>query len=228
SHFQFNKYTHWSYPVIIDTVNFELTPLEPGDEIAVFDGAYCVGAAEFSGSLPIVINCWKDDLATPNTLDGYLAGNEMSFAWFDVSENSESEFVLPPMTSATKAVDYIGTIQGRFGEGIYARGNLMDGCTNISYLPKQFNIKQNYPNPFNSTTVIPLELPQRSRVTIDLFDVCGRLVWTHNAGVKNAGWPKIHFNASNLASGVYFYRVTATGLERGGRYQDVGKMLLLK
>jgi hypothetical protein len=87
---------------------------------------------------------------------------------------------------------------------------------------------QNYPNPFNPTTAIPLELPQRSRITIDIFDVSGRKVWTIDAGVQNAGRASIHFNASRLSSGVYFYRVTTEGLERGGKYQEVGKMLLLK
>jgi len=51
---------------------------------------------------------------------------------------------------------------------------------------------------------------------------------TIHQGIENAGWPKIRFNSSGLASGMYFSRVTAEGLERGGRFTDVGKMLLLK
>ena len=51
---------------------------------------------------------------------------------------------------------------------------------------------------------------------------------TIHQGIENAGWPKIRYNASALASGMYFYRVTAEGLERGGHFADVSKMLLLK
>jgi hypothetical protein len=47
-------------------------------------------------------------------------------------------------------------------------------------------------------------------------------------GVQNAGWPKIGYNASALSSGMYFCRVTMEGLERGGKYQSVGKMVVLK
>ncbi|RJP82230.1 MAG: T9SS C-terminal target domain-containing protein [Candidatus Zixiibacteriota bacterium] len=87
---------------------------------------------------------------------------------------------------------------------------------------------QNYPNPFNPDTVIPLELPQRSKVTIELFNLRGQSLGLIYEGTENAGWPKIRYDASALASGVYFYQVTAEGLEQGGKYQNVGKMLLLK
>jgi len=76
--------------------------------------------------------------------------------------------------------------------------------------------------------VIPLELPQRSKVTIELFNLRGQSLGLIYEGTENAGWPKIRYDASALASGVYFYQVTAEGLEQGGKYQNVGKMLLLK
>ncbi len=95
-------------------------------------------------------------------------------------------------------------------------------------IPHEFAVGRCYPNPFNAETVIPLELPQRSRVIVDIFDVSGRKVWTISTGVQNAGYPRINYNASRLSSGVYFYRITARGLERGDTYQSVGKMLLLK
>ena len=95
-------------------------------------------------------------------------------------------------------------------------------------LPSEFAVGEVYPNPFNAETVIPLELPQRSRIHIELFNVQGRNLGTIYEGTKEAGWPKIRFNAAGLASGVYFYRVIAEGLERGGTYDNVGKMLLLK
>ncbi|MCX6639202.1 MAG: S8 family serine peptidase [bacterium] len=95
-------------------------------------------------------------------------------------------------------------------------------------LPMAFRIGSAYPNPFNATTVIPLELPQRSQVKIELYNLCGQKVAIVFDGVKSAGVAKFNYQATNLASGVYFYKVQATGLERGGTYSEVRKMLLLK
>ena len=94
--------------------------------------------------------------------------------------------------------------------------------------PTEFKLRQNYPNPFNAETVIPLELPQRSHVRVELFNLRGQSLGIIHEANENAGWPRIRFNSSGLASGMYFCRVTAEGLERGGRFTGVSKMLLLK
>jgi len=94
--------------------------------------------------------------------------------------------------------------------------------------PSTFSLQPCYPNPFNHTTIIPLELPERSKVKIQLYNIQGRLVGGVYEGIENAGWPKIKYHAGNLASGVYFCRVAADGLERGGKYDAVNKLLLLK
>jgi len=98
----------------------------------------------------------------------------------------------------------------------------------VIQLPREYKLCQNFPNPFNSATVIPLELPQRSHVKLELFNVKGQRLGLPFEHIYDAGWPKIRFNASKLSSGIYFYRITAEGLERGGHYQNAGKMLLLK
>ncbi len=228
NHFRYMKQTQWSYTVVIDTVDLEDTPMETGDEIGVFDGNLCVGCAIYTGKFPVVISCWKDDISTPGVVDGYIAGNEMIFKWYDVSENSEAVFELPPMTAASEPVDRVIAYSEGFGAGIYALRSMVYGIKGMTYLPKEFNIGQNYPNPFNAETVIPLELPQRSIVRVELYNVRGRYLGTIHEGVENAGWPRIRYNAAHLPSGVYFYRITAEGLERSERYSDIGKMLYLK
>ena len=227
-HFQFKSRTQWWYPVVIDTIGIEdLTP-ESGDEIAIFDADLCVGAAGFAGEYPLVIAAWKDDIATPEVTDGYEAGNEMIFKFFDRSENTEIIFELPPTTMTVKEEVPYAPRQGKFGQGCYARRSLTDGIAQIVQLPKEFKIGQNYPNPFNAETVIPVILPERSRITVYLYDLLGRRVCQVYNGVQNAGNGRIHFNASNLSSGVYFYHVEAEGQERGAKFSDIGKMLLLK
>ncbi|MCX6639688.1 MAG: T9SS type A sorting domain-containing protein [bacterium] len=227
SHFQFTKYTQWSYPVMIDTVDLNQTPMTAGDEIGIFDGDLCVGAGVFQGSFPLVISTWKDDFTTPNILDGYLAGHEMTFVWFDASSNSEITFVLPPTVQASED-DPVAPMHSCFGAGVYALRSMVYGAQSVLQLPTEYKLKQNYPNPFNAVTAIPFDLPQRSKVRVELYNVRGQLVSVLFDGIKPAGYEKIVCSARDFASGVYFYRASAEGLERDGKFNSVGKMLLLK
>ncbi|HEX7344973.1 MAG TPA: T9SS type A sorting domain-containing protein [bacterium] len=227
AHFQYQPYTHWSYPIVIDTVDLGETPLEAGDEIGVFDGDRCVGAKSYQGEFPVVLIAWEDDIATPMEVDGYGFGNPMTFLWYDASENAEVEFTLPPETQALPN-DPVTPSNGGFGIGLYARRSLMEGPSSVTQLPQEYRLRQNFPNPFNAETVIPLELPQRSRVKLEIFNIKGQQLGLPFEHTYDAGWPKIRWNASKLPSGIYFYRITAEGLERGGKFVDAGKMLVLK
>jgi hypothetical protein len=225
-HFKFKAKTHWWYPIEIDSVNFGETPMEAGDEIAVFDGEICVGATAYCDSFPICFAAWKDDIASPGTLDGYLNDHEMTFKWFDVSTNQEITFVPPPTTQAVD--DPVAPTHSGFGRGFYAVRNLVNGVASVNQLPVRFKIGPNYPNPFNATTVIPLELPERSKIRIEIFNLKGQRVGNVYESVENAGYPKLYYDASKLSSGVYFCRVSAEGLERSGKFSGVSKLVLLK
>lgn len=76
-------------------------------------------------------------------------------------------------------------------------------------LPVKFSLYQNYPNPFNSTTKIKYDLPIASKVELKLFDGLGREMNVLINSFQNAGYYEINYNASNLASGVYYYQLTA-------------------
>ncbi|MCX6640698.1 MAG: SBBP repeat-containing protein, partial [bacterium] len=89
-------------------------------------------------------------------------------------------------------------------------------------LPTEYRLSQNYPNPFNPTTTIRYELPTRSQVKLEVFDVSGRLVSTLINGWRKAGSHEVTFDASGLAAGVYVYRLQV------GEYTGVEKMVLLK
>jgi hypothetical protein len=83
-------------------------------------------------------------------------------------------------------------------------------------------LKQNYPNPFNPSTTIEYALPQNAQVTLKVYNVIGQEVKTLANGVEPAGVHSIKFDATNLTSGVYFYRLQA------GSFSQVNRMLLLK
>jgi len=76
-----------------------------------------------------------------------------------------------------------------------------------SNTPKDFNLSQNYPNPFNPVTKINFALPKQGFVTLKIYDITGREVKTLVNEFKQSGYYSIDFNGSNLASGVYFYRI---------------------
>ncbi len=85
-----------------------------------------------------------------------------------------------------------------------------------------YALMQNYPNPFNPSTTIEFEIPARSNVRLTVYDVLGREVASLSNGVHEAGRYSVVWNASNVASGMYFFRLEAD------RFTAVRKMLLLK
>jgi hypothetical protein len=72
---------------------------------------------------------------------------------------------------------------------------------------KDYDLMQNYPNPFNPTTTITYQLPKDGMVTLKIYDAIGTEVTTLVHEYKSTGKYNINFNASGLASGVYFYRL---------------------
>lgn len=87
--------------------------------------------------------------------------------------------------------------------------NISTGISGNQDLPGSVELNQNYPNPFNPVTVIGYELPVSSEVQLEVYDMLGRRVATLVNNQVEAGWHEIQFDASNLASGVYIYRLQA-------------------
>jgi hypothetical protein len=78
-----------------------------------------------------------------------------------------------------------------------------------SIVPKSFNVEQNYPNPFNPTTIFRFDIPKESMVNITIFDVLGRAVEVLANETLKPGTYEAKWDASNYASGMYFYKVQA-------------------
>jgi hypothetical protein len=96
--------------------------------------------------------------------------------------------------------------------------------------PVAYKLYQNYPNPFNPTTTIQFDLPEKSTVTLKVYNILGQEVTTlFDHATLNAGSQVTRFNASNYASGVYFYRIIATSaISAGKEFTKVEKMMLIK
>jgi hypothetical protein len=96
-------------------------------------------------------------------------------------------------------------------------------------LPMEYALRTNYPNPANPTTVIPYELPAASRVTISIVDINGRLVQRIFDGTQTAGSRTVRWNASAVASGVYFCRFDAApSAEPSRMFSASTKILVVK
>ena len=92
----------------------------------------------------------------------------------------------------------------------------------VEKVPIQYELSQNYPNPFNPSTTIRFSLPKQTQLKLNLYNILGELVETIIEGNYEVGNYKVTFNASNLPSGVYIYRIESS------EFVQTKKMMLLK
>lgn len=104
-------------------------------------------------------------------------------------------------------------------DGSFSYSNVIDVDINK---PSDFSLKQNYPNPFNPVTRIDFSIPQNSFVNLSVYNVLGEKVFTLINEIKSEGHHSVDFNASELTSGIYVYRLQA------GSSVSVKKMTLIK
>ncbi|HEX9974546.1 MAG TPA: cohesin domain-containing protein [bacterium] len=88
--------------------------------------------------------------------------------------------------------------------------------------PQRFHLFQNHPNPFNTETKIEFEVPATSKIRLIIYDILGREIKNIDLGEFTSGHQQIVFNAENLNSGLYFYKLES------GNFSDVKKLLILK
>ncbi|MCH7519980.1 MAG: T9SS type A sorting domain-containing protein, partial [Candidatus Dadabacteria bacterium] len=92
----------------------------------------------------------------------------------------------------------------------------------LSSVPELYSLSQNYPNPFNPVTTIRFALPEAGNVLLVIYNLRGEEVVRLANGARPAGYHEVIWNATNFASGMYFYRLQA------GEFTEIRKMILLK
>jgi hypothetical protein len=108
-------------------------------------------------------------------------------------------------------------------DNVCIKGFSVTGLTQQgSEIPKEYALSQNYPNPFNPVTNIKFDIPKQGHVSLKVYDILGKELINLVNEVKPAGSYLVDFDGSNLASGVYYYRIEA------GSYISVKKMILIK
>ncbi|UCE20323.1 MAG: T9SS type A sorting domain-containing protein, partial [Gemmatimonadota bacterium] len=97
-------------------------------------------------------------------------------------------------------------------------------------VPAEYGLAQNYPNPFNPVTSIAYSLPQAAKVKVFVYNTLGQVVAELVDGDQEAGHHVVKWDAGELASGVYFYRIEANGTSRENRgdFTATRRMVLMK
>lgn len=172
--------------------------------------------ADWTTSLCFGVNCYPPMVDSVSTTDPVLPGDTIE----------ASVHFYPDLTTPGT-----GNVQVQIGTehnpALRTTVNLLastepSAVNEEEFNPYSFKLMQNYPNPFNPTTLISYTIPQRSEVNIKVYNITGQEVADLVNEVKDPGTYKAEFDAGNLSSGIYFYKITA------GRYSAVRKMMLIK
>jgi hypothetical protein len=119
-------------------------------------------------------------------------------------------------------VGNIDELKGAKINGVVYGDTTLVGIDDEKKLPNSFQLFQNYPNPFNPTTSIKYSVPSLQFTIIKVYDVLGNEVATLVNEQKSPGEYEVEFDASNLSSGIYFYRLNT------GSFSSIKKMIYLK
>src|SRR5208283_280591 len=109
-----------------------------------------------------------------------------------------------------------------YGGSIFTADQIVNSVKNQKSIPHVFSLAQNYPNPFNPSTQISYTIPKASNVTLKVFDILGQQMVTLVNGKQEPWDHSVIWNALDMPSGVYFYRIVA------GDFVQTKKMILMK
>jgi hypothetical protein len=173
---------------------------------------------KFDGQPPIVFH-WPPNLSASYSAMMFMNNLDTNAATVKVNMLAQDSFVITNQLTSFRW---------------YIRAESPQPVTDVQNqtltLPVATSLWQNYPNPFNPSTTIRFSLPQEAVVTITVYDVLGRKVRVLAKERKfNPGVHNLHFDANDLSSGVYYYRMIARNTRSGlTEYLDVKTMAICK
>lgn len=195
----------------------------------IIDGI-CMDRVWDNGALPVELASFT---STVN-------GRDVLLQWSTSSENNNARFEIERKSSGASEWITTGSVEGNGTTNIFhsysftdrglATGSFSYRLRQVDYngnfeyhnlgnevsigTPAGFELSQNYPNPFNPSTVISYGIATEGFVSLKVYDNSGKEVKTLVNGFKPAGYYSVDFNAANLSSGIYFYRLESGGLTK--------------
>jgi len=164
---------------------------------------------------------WRTDVN--GLITGANCNNSITLS-FVVNPVKLDSFLLVPVKVTDKAFNPTIVVPTMI-TNTYCQGDNPEGSNeqdNLNGEVTDFSLKQNYPNPFNPSTTIEFDIPASGFVSIKIFDISGKEVYTLVNTEVSAGRHKAEFNASGISTGVYYYKLVS------GNFTSVKKMLLIK
>jgi hypothetical protein len=193
----------------VDASQYELPPLPPSE---IFDVRYT------NQQSAAILDRTKNQQIFTVALQA--AEYPVTISW----DNAENAELLIDNTSTEMSVKGVKEITNP-----ESKIRIRISSNNLPELPKEFAVHQNYPNPFNPATEIRYQLPVKSMVTLKIYNSVGQEVTTLVDDIQDAGYVLKKWNASEVASGLYFYRFEATAVsDLSKSFHEVRKMLLLR
>jgi Secretion system C-terminal sorting domain len=173
-------------------------------QATMMDGSWGgrMGMASFNRDITVRFHYPEDFMMQQGSSEG-----SMYPSWWDESTNSWQRVTTFDLDQVSNTV----SVQTRDVARYYtlSTGSVATSVDDSPEMPDRFVLRQNYPNPFNPVTVIEYELPEATRVTVQIFDIVGRLVAEPVSSRMSSGVHRLVFDASDLTSGVYLYRIQA-------------------
>ena len=174
---------------------------------------------------PVAGTGWYEGLGWPGGPIPSDRRYSLTSGKFNMAPNDTQEVVIAflikkgtdNINSITELRNYAAQIQQWYDNDF-----VTDVKETILSIPTEFLLSQNYPNPFNSSSAIRYSIPKSSQVTIKIFNTIGQELATLVNEEKPIGTYEVNWNAANLPSGVYFYRIQA------GSFTQTKKMMMLK
>jgi Secretion system C-terminal sorting domain len=201
----------------------------------VWDFGFIITEQNMNGTLPdtIVIGGVANNggilpgtsqymMAIHFTPGGISAGNTGSFTVDTCLTGSQNELTVSDPNGATFYPIFTG-----ISYGVRYQGNISAADDKNGAIPLKFGLDQNYPNPFNPSTSIKFSLARKTDVNISIYNILGQKVYTLVDGLMDAGaytkiWPGTDENGSEVASGIYFYKISSK------EFTETRKMMLMR
>jgi len=231
---------------VIDYNNGTLIDIGLGADVCANDiqihGTYSGTGTICTGALPVLLLSFTSSIDKNNVSLNWVTEWELNNSGFELERKGQGDIEWNKIAiiqggGTTQGQKFYSYVDKKLKAGSYNyRLKQVDYNGNYEYFelgsvvvinaPNVFKLSQNYPNPSNPKCRIDFEIPFDSKVKLRVYDVLGKEVYKLLDEFKPADFYSIEFDGSNLASGMYFYRIIAEGGEKN--FTHTLKMVLVK